>query len=265
MPIMRSVPAVGPLLANVSLQTGFLHVLFQSFCLVAIAELFDKTWFVALLMAMNHPKNVVFWACYLALVAHTLIAACFGYVVSRAMPIQTLHFVAAGMYGIFAMLYAKDFYSADPSGDVIAAGKEEASEAITNDDNYGSASPDSSGKGGNTSSDVSGKGKRGMVGNQVRWTKIFSKCFIAMFIAEWGDRTQIAMIGQHASQPLIPVCIGSLAAFFLLTASAVMAGAVLSDKRVSERGVYFISTISFTVFAALALRDGLAAQPVDMR
>jgi len=56
--------------------------------------------------------------------------------------------------------------------------------------------------------------------NSKKALAVFGKAFMGVFIAEWGDRTQIAMIGQHASQPLIPVCIGSLIAFFLLTVSA---------------------------------------------
>merc|ERR1719387_207485 len=86
---------------------------------------------------------------------------------------------------------------------MISAGKEEASDAIPSSEiGYGTAG-------------AQGKAKAEV--QQLAWTRIFSQCFVAMFLAEWGDRTQIAMIGQHASQPLIPVCLGSLAAFFLLT------------------------------------------------
>eukprot|EP00930_Biecheleria_cincta_P069369 TRINITY_DN5710_c1_g2_i1.p1 TRINITY_DN5710_c1_g2~~TRINITY_DN5710_c1_g2_i1.p1 ORF type:complete len:249 (+),score=36.78 TRINITY_DN5710_c1_g2_i1:58-747(+) len=210
---------------------GFLHTCLQSFCLVAIAELFDKTWFVALLMAMNHPRSTVFWGCYSALALHTVIAAGFGYAVSRLMPIAYLHFMAAGLYALFAMLYAKDFYNADPAGDMIEAGKEEAGEALP----------------------IQGAKQRT---DQI---SIFGQCFMAMFVAEWGDRTQIAMIGQHASQPLTPVCIGSLIAFFILTSSAVLAGSLLSDHRVSERFVFLSSSLCFAIFSLLALRDGFAS------
>merc|ERR1719316_1059291 len=103
---------------------------FQSFCLVGSAELFDKTWFVALLMALRHPKGVVFTSCFLALAVHTIIAAIFGYGISKTMPIRFLHFSAAALYAIFAMLYFRDWHSADPKADIITAGKEEAGEAI---------------------------------------------------------------------------------------------------------------------------------------
>merc|ERR1719217_230519 len=106
----------------------------QSFCLVGIAELFDKTWFVALLMALRYDKVIVFWGCFLALFAHTVIAAIFGYGISQALPVSCLHFAAAGLYAFFTCLYLKDWHEADPDGDVIAAGKEEAGEAIEEDE-----------------------------------------------------------------------------------------------------------------------------------
>merc|ERR1719198_1922717 len=207
---------------------------FQSFCLVGIAELFDKTWFVALLMALRYDKITVFNGCYLALVVQTIIAALFGYTISRVAPIWCLHFGAAALYGFFAILYMKDFYEADPDGDLIATGKEEAGESIEEDEERPL------------------KGKKQELGS---WWKVFSQCFMAMFIAEWGDRTQIAMVGQHASQPLIPVCVGSLLAFFLLTLSAVVVGILLDKMKLSEKAMHLFSAVSFAVFAVLALHD----------
>jgi putative Ca2+/H+ antiporter (TMEM165/GDT1 family) len=245
--LRSSLPAVLPAAV---VPSGHLSVCFQAFCLVSVAELFDKTWFVALIMAMRFPRNVVFWSCYSALVIHTLLAAMFGFVVSRALPLWMLHFIAFGLYSVFALLYIHDCYQADPGSDIIASGKEEAEEALGGGDgpSYSAADDQSVPKGWpvpNTSSSWKSYG-----------TKVATQCFLAMFIAEWGDRTQIAMIGQHASQPLVPVCLGSLAAFWLLTGSAVMAG-TLSAGKLSERTVYIFSAISFSVFALLALRDGL--------
>jgi putative Ca2+/H+ antiporter (TMEM165/GDT1 family) len=234
-----------------SVRADWVGACFQSFCLVGSAELFDKTWFVALLMALKHPKGTVFTSCYLALVVHTIIAAIFGYGISKTMPIRTLHFSAAALYTVFACMYFRDWHHADPHSDIIAAGKEEAGEAIadyTEEQIYGSME-----KGGSRKMGTS------------KWTQVFSQCFTAMFIAEWGDRTQIAMVGQHASQPLIPVCLGSLMAFFLLTFTAVLAGMLLAGRSLSEKTVHLFSAISFLVFAALAVRDGLTMQPVDLR
>ena len=42
---------------------------------------------------------------------------------------------------------------------------------------------------------------------------VVMRVFIAVFVAEWGDRTQVAMVTLHSSAPWVPVCIGSMVAF----------------------------------------------------
>jgi len=228
---------------------------FQSLCLVGSAELFDKTWFVALLMALRHPKGLVFASSFLALATHTIIAAIFGYGISKTMPIRFLHFTAAALYTVFAILYLIDWHKADPDADIITAGKEEAGEAIAEfgESSYGSIDLHA----------LPGKKETHVL--KTKASRVFTQCFMAMFIAEWGDRTQIAMVGQHASQPLIPVCVGSLIAFFLLTFTAVLAGWFLAGRSLSEKTVHLFSAISFAGFAVLAVHDGLTLVPVDMR
>merc|ERR1719162_1457072 len=116
----------------------------QSFCLVSIAEVFDKTWFVALLMALKYDKVVVFWSCFLGLAAHVVIAGVFGLAVAHLIPMRYLQFGAAALYAFFAVLFYIDYQNADPDSDMIEAGKEEAAEdcegAVDEEDgaNYGS-------------------------------------------------------------------------------------------------------------------------------
>merc|ERR1719220_2924720 len=93
----------------------------------------------------------------------------------------------------------------------------------------------------------SNDGPRTMAKKNDKWL-VLTKSFMAVFIAEWGDRTQIAMVGQHASQPLIPVFLGSMVAFVLLTFSAVGAASVLRDQKLSERIIFGVSALCFTIF-----------------
>lgn len=88
------------------------------------------------------------------------------------------------------------------------------------------------------------------------WKEAFLRAFVAVFIAEWGDRTQVAMITLHSSAPWVPVCLGSLVAFLVLTLSAVLAASLLQQAKLSERVILAVSACSFLLFAALAFRDG---------
>mmetsp|Transcript_23430 Transcript_23430/g.65592 ORF Transcript_23430/g.65592 Transcript_23430/m.65592 type:complete len:261 (+) Transcript_23430:48-830(+) len=222
------------------------QVLFRSLLMVSIAELFDKTWFMGLLLAMKYNPAIVFLGSFVALFLHCIFAAAFGYAFARFLSPVLLNFLATGLFAVFAVLYTKDFMQADPNGDVIQSGKDEVEQDM------GPAE-------GETLVKENANALPLQAALQRRWKEylwVFLKSFVAVFIAEWGDRTQIAMIGQHASQPLIPVFLGSVVAFFLLTFSAVGAARVLKDLKMSERFVYGVSAIAFAVFAALSLKDG---------
>mmetsp|Transcript_124787 Transcript_124787/g.399859 ORF Transcript_124787/g.399859 Transcript_124787/m.399859 type:complete len:152 (-) Transcript_124787:77-532(-) len=142
-------------------------------------------------------------------------------------------------------MYTKDWYEADPDSDIIEAGKEDCGDIdVAGIPRY--------------SGEVSaGKKATDSVLGGANWS-VFVKSFIAVFIAEWGDRTQIAMIGQHASQPLIPVFLGSTLAFFLLTLSAVGAATLLNGQKLKEKTVFGFSACCFAVFGLLALRDAVS-------
>lgn len=71
---------------------------------------------------------------------------------------------------------------------------------------------------------------------------------------------QVAMITLHSSAPWLPVCLGSLVAFLLLTFSAVAAATLVQHAKLSERFVLGVSAVSFFVFAALAVHDGVVAE-----
>jgi putative Ca2+/H+ antiporter (TMEM165/GDT1 family) len=231
----------------------------KAFSMVAIAEVFDKTWFVALLMALKYDKVVVFWSCFLGLAAHVALAGIFGAVAANLVPVRLLHFGAAALYAFFAVLFYKDYEEADPDADIIAAGKEEAEE-----DCEGATEQIEEGKEDNSYGSVDAK-KVAKKSELTKKLKLFGACFVAMFIAEWGDRTQIAMIGAASSTPVLAVVVGSLAAFFMLTLSAVIVGGFLGNQKISEKMVHGVSAISFVVFALMAIHDGLDAAPIDMR
>lgn len=63
-------------------------------------------------------------------------------------------------------------------------------------------------------------------------TMILTQAFIMTFLAEWGDRSQIATIALAASYNLFMVNVGALLGHFLCTGAAVQLGEWIS-KRVS--------------------------------
>merc|ERR1719265_927225 len=121
----------------------FMDATWQTYVMISIAELFDKTFFVALVLALRFSKSTVFWGAFGALFLHTFLAAFAGYFMNRMLAKHVVDFAAAALYLVFAGLYFKDWYDADPDGNVMD-GMEEAEEDLQK---YGSVTEDAMEKG----------------------------------------------------------------------------------------------------------------------
>jgi len=223
-------------------STAPAHAFLKAFFVVAVAEVFDKTWFMSLILALKFGWPQALVGGYTGLVIHCVLSALLGFGFSKLLKPSILHFITAGLFFFFTLLYAKDWYFAEPETNMIESGKAEANEAI--DD-----TPDT------------GDVKRPLVTKlgRLRQNGLFQS-FLAVFIAEWGDRTQMAMIGLHSSLPVVPVFLGSALAFFVLTVSAIIVAYFIARAQLSERLVMGTASLSFLIFAILALRDGLEAK-----
>ena len=150
--------------------------------LITISELGDKTFFIAVILAMRHSRRLVFLGVLAALAAMTLLSVMLGQVVSL-LPKKYIDF---GEIALFLGFGLKLIYDASrmPAKSENAGAKEAAAEVE----------------------------KQNEGGTVPRWAKVFSdfpqlaiwlQAFVMTFIAEWGDRTQISTIALAASyQPV---------------------------------------------------------------
>ena len=81
---------------------------------------------------------------------------------------------------------------------------------------------------------------------------IFVTTFLMIFLAEMGDKTQIAVAGMASTLPVIPIWIGATLALFTTSALGVVAGRKLLRKIPLHR-LHQISGIFFLILAAFAL------------
>lgn len=81
---------------------------------------------------------------------------------------------------------------------------------------------------------------------------ILVQAFIMTFLAEWGDRSQIATIALAASYNLFMVNVGALLGHFLCTGASVQLGEWIS-KRVSEKHVHYAGGIVFILSGVVTL------------
>jgi putative Ca2+/H+ antiporter (TMEM165/GDT1 family) len=80
------------------------------------------------------------------------------------------------------------------------------------------------------------------------FTQVITSVFSITFLAEWGDRSQIATIALAAAKDPIGVCVGGILGHAVCTAIAVIGGRLLAT-RISERTVAYVGGVLFLTFA----------------
>jgi putative Ca2+/H+ antiporter (TMEM165/GDT1 family) len=202
----------------------------RSFAMIIVSELGDETFIIAAIMAMRHPRQVVLAGALGALYFMTVISAAMGFVMPKLISPELTHNIATVMYFFFGCRLAWIGYHAH-SGEL----EEEMEEAE----------------------------KNLKIGDRPRaaWqrlvaricTPIFIEAFVLTFLAEWGDRSQIATITLAAHNDVLGVIAGGCVGHSICTAIAVFGGRLIASK-ISQRTVAFAGSATFFIFALLNLR-----------
>lgn len=195
--------------------------------LITVSELGDKTFFIAVILAMHHPRRLVFIGVTAALAAMTILSVLFGQAVSL-LPKVYIHYAEIALFiafGIKLLYDASKMSSAACDTEVV----EEAEAAVKQAD---SQLP---------------KRKTSLA--------IIIEAFVLTFMGELGDRTQIATIALAAGNNPIGVTIGAILGHAICAAIAVIGGKMIAG-RISERQITFIGGCLFLVFGVVAAIEG---------
>ena len=113
----------------------------------------------------------------------------------------------------------------------------------------------SGGGGGSVSKGGSGNAsssKTGVDSGGNSWESVFLQALTLTFLAEWGDRSQIATIALAAAKDPVGVTIGGCLGHSICTGMAVLGGRMLAS-RISEKSVAFYGGLTFLVFGIHSL------------
>jgi len=194
--------------------------------LITISELGDKTFFIAVILSMRHPRHLVLAGVVGALAAMTLLSVAIGQVIAFLPKVYT-HYAAVGLFLLFGikLLYEASRMTVATTDEVVG----EAKNAI----------------------EVSEKNLKGRTSG---WA-ILLESFILTFLAEWGDRTQIATVTLAAANNAVGVTLGAILGHTLCALIAVLGGSLIAGK-VSERAVTMMGGVLFLVFGVVAIVEG---------
>ena len=188
-------------------------VIFAVFPIIFIGELPDKTMFASLVMSTRGRPALVWVGAAAAFAVHVVIAVTIGVALFHLLPHQVLDAVVAGMFLVGAALALRE---------AVKEKKERQEEEIV---------------------------EREVASHR----RVAVTAFFVIFLAEWGDLTQIltANLAAHYHNPL-SVGVGAVLALWAVAALAVIGGQSL----LRYINLFTIRIVTAVVLVALA---GLAA------
>ena len=191
-----------------------------SLLLITVSELGDKTFFIAAILAMRHRRRWVFAGAVAALALMTLLSVLVGQA-AALLPSSLVKWAEISLFLIFGV---RLLYQASQMTETGAEEKD-AAEAVA-------------------------KAER----RKLKETPlaIMAEAFGLTFVAEWGDRTQIATIALAAANPPGGVVLGAVLGHAICAAIATNCGRWLCGK-VSERTLTAVGGSLFLLFGSLAL------------
>ncbi|KAL6593368.1 hypothetical protein ACP70R_049023 [Stipagrostis hirtigluma subsp. patula] len=204
---------------------GLFDALFASLSMILVSEIGDETFIIAALMAMRHPKSIVLSGALSALYVMTVLSTGLGRIVPNLISRKHTNSAATVLYLFFGLRLLYIAWKSDPKGSQKKE-MEEVEEKLE-----------------------SGQGKSTIRKFFARFcTPIFLEAFILTFLAEWGDRSQIATIALATHKNAIGVAVGASLGHTLCTSLAVIGGSMLASK-ISQRTVATIGGVLFLGFS----------------
>lgn len=204
----------------------FLEGFTAGLLLITLSEIGDKTFFIGAILAMRHPRRWVFVGVASALAVMTLLSVWLGQIASL-FPQHYVQWVAIALFFGFGLKLLFDASQMsgkesldDECQDALAA-VQQREQGIT------------------------------------RWSirAVLIEAFTLTFVAEWGDRTQIATITLASANNPYGVLVGAVLGHVICAAIAVTCGKLIAG-RISERLLTAIGGILFIGFGILAALEG---------
>ncbi|XP_066904380.1 putative divalent cation/proton antiporter TMEM165 isoform X3 [Halyomorpha halys] len=244
---------------------GFIHGFLASLSMIVVSEIGDKTFFIAAIMSMKHSRLTVFAGAISALALMTVLSVVFGWA-ATIIPRAYTYYISTALFAIFGIKMLREGCKMSPN-----EGQEEFEEVQSDlrkrDEEFEEAekrkAPEVSD---NPSPDSDDKFEKEVLSSDVETgtttrkqsnvffvvSRIILQAFTLTFLAEWGDRSQLATIILAARENVYGVTLGGILGHSLCTGLAVIGGRFIA-QRISVRTVMMIGGVVFLIFAFSAL------------
>ncbi|KIM54430.1 hypothetical protein SCLCIDRAFT_380083 [Scleroderma citrinum Foug A] len=248
-------------------------ILVRAFATIIFSEIGDKTFLIAAILAMRHPRLVVFAGALGSLFLMSMLSAIMGHILPSLIPKQWTQLSAGVLFLVFGSKMMMEVRGMSSGNAKIQEEMREAEEEIENDA-ASSGVPDGHSiplermeEGEVLSSRPSHT--RNATTNH-RFTEgarnfcnlilgpVFVQAFVLTFLGEWGDRSQIATIALGATHSIYLVTLGTVVGHTACTALAVLGGRYVSTK-ISVKHVTLGGATLFLIFGVIYLYESVVA------
>jgi Ca2+/H+ antiporter, TMEM165/GDT1 family len=246
----------------ISIWYGFWKAFTSSVMMILATEIGDKTFFIAAILSMKHSRTLVFTGAILALILMTIISTGMGLILPKFLDRKYTHLLSAILFLYFGCKLLYDSRNME-HGKVSEELEEVEEELLHNptkskknkkkgdDDDIEVGGTSSSNN--NNSSNMNSSNHRSTATHHLLSTySILMMALTLTFVAEWGDRSQIATIALASAKNPLGVTMGSIIGHCICTASACIGGRILASN-ISEKTVSQYGGIIFLLFGLHSL------------
>eukprot|EP00934_Nitzschia_sp_Nitz4_P003160 Nitzschia sp. Nitz4//scaffold34_size148208//38492//39442//NITZ4_002969-RA/size148208-processed-gene-0.10-mRNA-1//1//CDS//3329548762//3150//frame0 len=211
--------------------------------MIIATEIGDKTFFIAAVLSMRQQRSAVFVGAILSLWLMTVISSIMGLVLPAVIPVKYTHILGGLLFFYFGIKLLLDARAMEDNR--VSEELEEVEEELLHPK-----------KGDDVESQAPSSGNHHSTGKEPRiptgFYNIALQSFTLTFLAEWGDRSQIATIALSAAKNPYGVTLGACIGHFFCTGIAVLGGRMLA-ARISEKTVTLAGGVIFLIFGVHSL------------
>ncbi|TRM63116.1 vacuole protein [Schizophyllum amplum] len=249
--------------------------LVHSFMMIIFSEIGDKTFLIAAILAMRHPRLTVFLGAFGSLFVMSFLSATLGHILPTLLPKHYTQFAAAILFFVFGGKMLMEGKNMKGGNEKIREEMREAEEEIEEDDaeHDGTGAKGSSGhvipleemEAGQATAPES-RAESPSRKRKPSFTEglrnffslfcgpVFVQAFVLTFLGEWGDRSQIATVALGAAHNVYVVTLGTVLGHGCCTALAVVGGRYISTK-ISVKHITLGGAVLFLLFGIVYLHE----------
>ena len=229
-----------------------------SISMILVSEIGDKTFLISALMAMRHSRVVIFTASIASLAVMTVLSGILGHTLPTILSRRVTQFVASFLFLVFGYTLTKDGLAMSKNLGVeeeLAEVKEELSVIDLNRkmselENGPATQPAPKTNLGWVQARISSFAHSFKVFSSSIFSPLWVQTFVMVFLAEWGDRSQVSTIAMAAGSDYGLVILGGTVGHAICSYIAVLGGHFLAS-RLSMRTVTLSGAFAFYIFSVV--------------